>query len=104
MKSTPQISSDKQASHSDTPHHHPRLPLTDYSYQSTVETRASSNAVADETHTLPQWRTFRKVSREFFGAEATREYVLEAIFFAWVSGVAAWPVAVMMHQLMRWTI
>ncbi len=53
---------------------------------------------------IAELRTFRKVSREYFGAEAGGEYLKEGIFFAWIACVAAWPITVMMYELTRMMI
>lgn len=106
MKPTPQISSAKGASRRDSRagDDQQSLPLTDYDFQSTGETAGTSNAIAEQTHAGRELRTFRQVSREFFGAEASIAYVTEAFFFVSISAVAAWPMTVMMHQLLRWII
>jgi hypothetical protein len=80
------------------------FPLTDYSYQSTIETRSSSTGTAKETHALREVRSFREISNEFLGAETTVNYVAEAIFFIGITCVAAWPVGTVIHQLTRWMI
>jgi hypothetical protein len=101
MKPTNQISSNERDSN---PRHgHRNFPLTDYSYQTPAEVVSGSSAIAQEeiAHHL---RTFRQISREFFGAEANREYVAEAIFFSCISLVAAWPVGVMIRQLITMMI
>jgi hypothetical protein len=96
MKPTPQISPSQRPSRGES------SPLTDYAYQLTAEALDRSSVIAEKA--ISERRTFRKVSSEFFGAEASREYVTEAIFFAWISCVAAWPISVMLHQLLRWMI
>jgi hypothetical protein len=109
MKSTPQINSNPR-SHGDNRASHERrnFPLTDHSYQSTVEleTRpASSTATtANELRNPREVHAFRSISNEFFGSEATIEYTVEAALFAWITCIAAWPMGVAIYQLMRWTI
>jgi len=78
------------------------FPLTDYSYQSNVETAAQLSVISQKG--ISELRTFRKVSRDFLGAEAGRDYIAEVILFACISCVAAWPIAIAIHQLTRWTI
>jgi hypothetical protein len=95
MKPTPQISPSRHDSRGDS------SPLTDYAYQLTAET-VDRSSIAERA--ISERRTFRKVSTQFFGAEATREYVTEAIFFFGISCVAAWPLSVVIHQLTRWMI
>ena len=100
MKPTPQISSNHRPARTESTVR-PKslgLPLTDYSFQATAEAAGTSSAIAEKQMT--ESRTFRVISRDFFGAEATHDYVIEAMFFAGISGAAAWPIAVMLNQLM----
>ena len=96
MKPTPQTSPSQRPSRGES------SPLTDYAYQLTAEAVDRSSAIAKKA--ISELRTFRKVSSDFFAAEASREYVTEAIFFASISCVAAWPISVMLYQLLRWMI
>jgi hypothetical protein len=104
MKPTPQISSIQRFSQGETHASRDQRPtlLTDYSYQSTAKTVGHGSVTAEKR--LSESRTFRQVSREFFGTEADREYFVEAVFFASISCVAAWPVTVMVGQLMTMMI
>jgi hypothetical protein len=104
MKPTPQISPNERSPRSDGRHlrDHQNLPLTDYSYQSSAAAVGHHSALAKKA--ITELRTFRKISSEFFAAEAGREYVGEAILFASILGVAAWPISVLLHQLLRWMI
>jgi hypothetical protein len=106
MKPTPQINSTKSTLRRDSlaDNAQQNFPLTDYDFQSAVEKSGTSNAIAGHAHGVRELRTFRKVSREFFGTEANISYVAEAIFFICLCGVAAWPMGVMMHMLLRWMI
>jgi hypothetical protein len=103
MKPAPQINSnpppDNRASTD-----HRNFPLTDYSYQATAEAIANPTALAQNRTQMPQARSLWKLSGDYFGAEAGLDFVTEAIFFAWISGVAAWPLSVMIYQLTRWMI
>lgn len=63
---------------------------------------ARTSAISEKG--VSELRTFRKVSKEFFGVEAGRDYIAEAILFVCISCVAAWPIAIAIHQLTRWTI
>lgn len=104
MKPTPQISSIQRSSKGETytfRNQHP-APLTDYSYHSTAKTTGHGSVTAEKR--LSESRTFRQISNKFFGTEAGLDYVTEAIFFASISCVAAWPVAVMVDQLMTMMI
>jgi len=80
------------------------FPRPDYSYQSVAEAVESPTAVAPKEVQPAQLRPFWRLSGEYFALEATRDYVAEAIFFAWIAAVAAWPVTVMAHQLMTMMI
>ena len=104
MKPTTQISSNERHSHRDGDPllAHRSSPLTDYSYHSTAEAVGRSSATAEKA--IAELRTFRKVSRNFFGAEANREYVAEAFFFVLLTCVAAWPISVMIRQLITMMI
>ncbi len=44
---------------------------------------------------------FHKLSSEFFGAEASRNYVAELLFFILITGLAAWPVMSMLIAVIR---
>ena len=80
MKPIPQISPKQHASRN--------FPLTDYSFQATVDAKSSSSAV------VPAKRApaFHKISSEFFGAETSRDYIAELLFFILIAGLAAWPI------------
>jgi len=73
------------------------FPLTDYNYRSTAETQVNSSA---------GWRATKppalhKLSSEFLGAETSRDYVAELLFFILITGVAAWPVMSMLIAVIR---
>ena len=99
MKPTPQISSNQPSKRrgETARRDHRGFPLTDYDFQATSGAVGTSIDIA--TKGMAESRTFRKVSRDFFAAEATREYVVEAMFFAGIYAFAAWPIAVMIYQL-----
>jgi hypothetical protein len=80
MKPTPQISHSQHASR--------RFPLTDYSFQTTVDAKSGSSAVLPETKSP----AFHKLSSEFLGAETSRDYIVEFSAFAVISVVSAWPI------------
>ena len=104
MKPTPEISSNRRDAHrnNDAQREQRSFPVTYYAYQSTAEAIDRSSAIAEQANA--ELRTFRKISRKFFGAEANREYVAEALFFIGLSLVAAWPVSVMIRQLITMMI
>lgn len=88
-----------------TPQIRPRnFPLTDCSYQMPDAVIETPTTVAGKTIRQPQLRSFWKISAGYFGAEASLDFVTEAILFAAISAVATWPTAVLLHQLLRWMI
>jgi hypothetical protein len=99
MKPTPQISHNQGGSRRDSgvPCKPESFPLTDYSLQATVEAPASSSADLPKT----ELRAFRKVSSEFFGAEASRDYIAELLFFIVITGISAWPIMSMLVAVTR---
>ena len=101
MKPTPQTKNQSSAPNDDESEQR-KFPLTDYSYQATAEAVSRSSGATAKG--IAELRTFRKVSREFFDTEASLEYALEAIFFAWILATAAWPVSVMIRQLITMMI
>ena len=64
------------------------FPLTDYSYQATADAKSGSSAVRPATKAP----AFHKLSSEFFGAETSRDYFAELVFFILIAGLAAWPI------------
>jgi hypothetical protein len=74
-----------------------RLLLTDYNYRPTPESQMNSSA-GRPVIKLP---AFHKLSSEFFGAEASRNYVAELLFFVLITGIAAWPVVSMLIAVTR---
>jgi hypothetical protein len=89
MKPTPQISPNQHASRS--------FPLTDCSFQPTVEAQTSSSAVLPATKAP----AFHKLSSEFFGAETSRDYIAELLFFTVITGISAWPIISMIVAVTR---
>ena len=89
MKPTPQISRSQRVFRN--------LPLTDYSFQTTADTKSSSSAVLPATKSP----AFYKLSSEFFGAETSRDYVAELLFFILITGIAAWPIVSMLIAVIR---
>jgi len=76
---------------------HQSFPLTDYNYHPTAESQINSSV---------GWRAtkspaFHKLSSEFFGTEASRDYVAELLFFMLITGIAAWPVMSMLIAVIR---
>ncbi len=89
MKPTSQISPRQNAPRS--------FPLTDYSFQGAGDAKSSSAAVSPDE----ELRAFRKVSSEFFGAEASRDYIAELLFFIVITGISAWPIMSMLVAVTR---
>ena len=80
MKPITQISPRQHASRN--------FPLTDYSFQATVDAKSGSSPVVPAKK-VP---AFHKISSEFFGAETSRDYFAELLFFILITGIAAWPI------------
>ena len=76
---------------------HQSFPLTDYNYRPTAEAEASSLAVRPVTKAP----AFHKLSSKFFGAETSRDYFAELLFFVLITGIAAWPVVSMLIAVIR---
>ncbi|MGE5215070.1 MAG: hypothetical protein ACM3NN_15430 [Nitrospirota bacterium] len=99
MKPIPQISQNQRGSRRDDRawRGNQRALLTDYNYRPTGETQLSS-AVGQPTANLPAFHT---LSSEFLGAETSRDYVTELLFFVFITGIAAWPVVSMLIAVTR---
>lgn len=73
-------------------------PLTDYRFHasgSEVQSDGTSRKV-----TRPVFAPgFRDLSNEFLGAETTRHYVAEVLFFAIIVGVSTWPIVSMVRAM-----
>jgi len=76
MKPTPQISPSQHASRN--------FPLTDYSFQATVDAKSGSSPVVPPKKAP----AFHKLSSEFFGAETSRDFFAELLFFILIAGLA----------------
>jgi hypothetical protein len=73
------------------------FPLTDYNYRPTPETQMGFSADQPAAK-LP---AFHKLSSEFLGAERSRDYVAELLFFVLIIGIAAWPIMSMLIAMIR---
>jgi hypothetical protein len=73
------------------------FPLTDYNYRPTTEGEVTS-AAGPPAIKSPG---FHKLSSEFLGAETSRDYVVELLFFVLIIGIAAWPVVSMLIAVVR---
>ncbi|MGC2354043.1 MAG: hypothetical protein WA496_11640 [Candidatus Udaeobacter sp.] len=89
MKPTVQIAPNQHASRN--------FPLTDYSFQATVDAKSGSSAVVP----AKKAPAFHKLSSEFFGAETSRDYFAELLFFILIAGIAAWPMVSMLIAVIR---
>src|SRR5689334_10407204 len=77
---------------------HSSFPVTDYAFQATTTgTSAQSSGLSEKT--AAEARSFRTISRHFIEVGAGREYLAEALVFAWITLTAAGPLGVLVHQL-----
>ncbi len=76
---------------------HQSFPLTDYNYHPTAETQVNSSADWQATKSP----AFHKLSSEFLGTEASRDYVAELLFFVLITGITAWPIMSMLIAVVR---
>jgi len=72
-------------------------PVTDHSHRSPAASTAATAPNSQKHHV--ELTNFRALSRNFFGAEAGREYIKEAILFVWMMVIAAWPLAITLNML-----
>ena len=78
MKPTPQISSERS----------PSFPFTDYNYQPSGDAKTSCSDVFPKTKSP----SFHRLSSEFFGAEAYRDYLAHFFVFTVLALITAWPI------------
>ena len=52
-------------------------------------------------HPAAKLPAFHKLSSEFLGAERSRDYVAELLFFVLITGLATWPVMSMLIAVVR---
>jgi len=76
---------------------HRSFPLTDYNYRPTKEVEAISPGGPLAIKAPP----FHKLSSEFLGAETSRDYVTELLFFVLITGTAAWSIVSMLIAVIR---
>ena len=77
--------------------HHQSFPLTDYNYRPAAEAEPISPAGRPAIKSP----AFHKLSSEFLGAETSRDYFAELVFFVLIIGIAAWPVVSMLIAVVR---
>jgi hypothetical protein len=85
MKPTPQMSHKRYTG----------FPLTDYNYQPTVDAKTTAGRPAAKP------TGFHKLSSEFFGAEAYRDYVTNFLVFTLLGLITAWPITSMIVAVTR---
>ena len=73
-------------------------PLSDYHFH-TAGTEMKSGGSSHKLIRPVIAPGFRDLSNEFLGTEAKRDYVAEALFFAIIVGVSAWPIVSMVRAL-----
>ena len=73
------------------------FPSTDYNYRPTEDLEAISSAGGPAIKSP----AFHKLSSEFLGAETSRNYVAELLFFILITCIAAWPVMSMLIAVVR---
>src|ERR1035437_6171983 len=76
---------------------HREFPVPDYAFQATLGAVASRPGIAARGQA--EAGSFRKISRSFMESEVMREYWTEALFFAWISLTASWPMGVLVNEL-----
>ena len=76
---------------------HQSFPLADYNYRPTAEAEAISTAGRPAIKSP----AFHKLSSEFLGAETSRDYVAEFLFFVLITCLAAWPIMSMLIAVVR---
>jgi hypothetical protein len=85
MKPTPQLSNDHG------------FPLTDYNYQPTSDPKVTASQITKLTG-------FHKLSSDFLGTEAVRDFAVEFSAFTVIALVSAWPILssiVAMFRMLR---
>jgi hypothetical protein len=100
MKSQLQISHQSRSPHAETRPSRPAasLPVTDYQYlRTTAEFPGRATDLKGATpERIPP---FHRLSHDFIGSEMKRDYFSEAVFFAIIVGISAWPIVSMVHAM-----
>jgi hypothetical protein len=99
MKPLPQINHNQRGSRRDNRARrgNRRVLPTDYNYRPTAETQLSSSAGQPTAKSA----AFQKLSSKFLGAETSRDYLAELLFFILITVIAAWPVMSMLVAVTR---
>ena len=98
MKPTPLLDSGERFSRGESRgvRAHGSFPLTDYQFRSSAEARSVSALLPGKTGRVS---SFWKLSTDFLGDEATRDYVKEALLFTVIVAISAWPIMEMVGAL-----
>jgi hypothetical protein len=80
---------------------HQKGPFTDRFYQSSPNPSRSFAPISGDAFRVSKLRRFRKLSSDFFGAEAGRNYIAELAVFSLITGVSVWPIISMIVALYR---
>ena len=72
------------------------FPLTDYSFQETVEAPPHTSGVSSATKPV----AFHKLSTEVFN-ERSRDYAAEFFFLTLITGISAWPMISALVAIVR---
>ena len=99
MKPILQISHKQRGSRRDNRalHRHESFPLTNYNYRPTAE----ADTISPAGQPAIKSPAFHKLSSEFLGAETSRDYLAELLFFVLIIGIAAWPIVSMLIAVVR---
>ena len=73
------------------------FPLTDYNFRPTGDAEVISPAGRPAIKSP----AFHKLSTEFLGAETSRDYVAELLFFLLITCLAVWPIVTMLIAVVR---
>lgn len=73
-------------------------PQIDFNYQSRLE--PAREMCAPRCGVLPS-RGIGALTSEVFGADARRDFIVEAALFALIAAISAWPIASMISAMMR---
>src|SRR5882762_11332171 len=73
------------------------FPLTAYNFRPTAEAEAISPAGRPAIKSP----AFHKLSSELLGAETSRDYVAELLFFLLITCLAVWPIVTMLIAVVR---
>jgi hypothetical protein len=87
MKPTPQINHNR----------HTGFPLMDYNFRATADPKSSGSNFSSAKKSPG----FHRLSSEFFGAEAYRDYVTNFLVFSVLGLITAWPIMSMLVAVSR---